>query len=282
MMRTFFIAVNSHLKCLFNTLVWVIFQIYSENFRNYLSKTIRDRKLVVLATGPSLNDDLSVNNMLDSDFCVVNEYCKSSMYKELKPTMYVLADPLYFCEEWMRDSDKETIDIISKTDWNVAVYVPYIYFSKVKIKLQSNFVHVYSYHTNTYLGWDFMRNILYKKGWSMPRIQNVLIPCVFIGINLGYSVIELYGVDHSWTKEIRVNKENQVCLCDRHFYDKGEVALNPWKRFDGNQYKMHEILRDLAYMFEGYHNLRKYADMNNCKVRNMTKESFIDAFERKQ
>lgn len=283
MMGTFFIALNKYLKYCFNSMIWFILQIRRENFKNYILKEKRERKLIVLATGPSLKEDMDIgiNGLLNADLCVVNEYCKSPMYKELKPAMYVLADPMYFCEGWMGESDKETIEILSKTDWNLTVYVPYAYFSESKNKLQSKYVHVYPYHTNPYIGWSFMKSFFYRKGWSMPRIQNVLIPCVFNGINLGYSVIELYGVDHSWTKEIRVNKENQVCLCDCHFYDKGKVALNPWKKCDGDQYRMHEILRDLAYMFEGYHDLREYADMNNCKVRNMTEESFIDAFERK-
>ena len=36
---------------------------------------------------------------------------------------------------------------------------------------------------------------------------------------------------------------------------------------------MHEILRDLATMFDGYHQLRKFADANHCKIINKTKEN---------
>ena len=115
----------------------------------------------------------------------------------------------------------------------------------------------------------------------MPRPQNVVIPSIFIGINEGYKQIDLYGVDHSWTKEIRVNNNNQVCLINSHFFDNKTPELKPWHKGIGEPvYKMHEILRDLAWMFDGYYKLREYADNIGCRIINKTPDSFIDAFER--
>lgn len=275
-------AGKHHLLCFINSFFWLRNQLCKGNFQNYLCEQNREKGLVVLATGPSLKEDLEIgiNNLSLSDICVVNEFCKHPMFEKLKPTMYVLADPLYFCEGLMGESDKATIHMIAKTNWEITVYVPYLFWANIREKLEGKFVHVCPYHSNAYLGWDFMRGLLYRKGLSMPQIQNVLIPSIFNGINLGYTKIELYGVDHSWTQEIRVNAKNQVCLIDSHFYDENEVKLSPWNKCDGTEYKMQEILRDLAFMFEGYHDLRKYADKKKCKIYNMTSNSFIDAFER--
>ena len=104
---------------------------------------------------------------------------------------------------------------------------------------------------------------------------------IYVSINIGFSEVNILGSDHSWTKELFVNNENQVCLTDNHFYDKTKLEFNVFRRLDGSVYKMHEILRDYAYMFEGYHLLRKYGDYIGVKIYNRCSNTFIDAFERK-
>lgn len=282
MIGRFFRAIKYHFRCLFDTFFWLLHQLRRGNLRNYLSKEDKKKSLIILATGPSLKDDLAggISNLSASDICVVNEFCKHPMFETLKPAFYLLADPLYFCEELMGESDKKTIQILSKINWNITIYVPFHYYRNIYAKLENQYVKVCPYHCIPYLGWTSVRDYLYDRGLSMPAAQNVLIPSIFNGINLGYKQIELYGVDHSWTKEIRVNGDNQVCLCDCHFYDNDKPTLSPWKKCEGEVYKMHEILRDLALMFEGYQQLKEYADNKHCRIINMTKDSFIDAFER--
>ena len=116
----------------------------------------------------------------------------------------------------------------------------------------------------------------------MPKAQNVLVPSIFNAINMGYKEIRIYGADHSWLECIRVDNQNRVCLTDSHFYDKEKVKLEPWiKATPGREvYKMHEVLRDIAQMFDSYHQIRWYADKVGRRVVNCTKDSFIDAFER--
>ena len=122
---------------------------------------------------------------------------------------------------------------------------------------------------------------LYKKGISAPGSQNVLITSIYAMINMGYSKIFLYGADHSWTSQMIVNQSNQVCLSDHHFYDILPSALNPWLKADGSPYKMHEILDDLRRAFYSYHELNSYAlYIGAVTIINMTKMSFIDAFEK--
>ena len=116
----------------------------------------------------------------------------------------------------------------------------------------------------------------------MPRPQNVLVPSIFNGINMGYNEIIIYGADHSWTENIRINNANQVCLTDSHFYDQEEVSLKPWRKAtEGREiYKMYEILWDLSNTFKSYHTLREYADTQGCHIVNKTGGSYIDAFDR--
>lgn len=274
-----FVLISYHLKSLYNSFFWLCFQILRENFKNYLSFQKSSKKLVILANGPSLKNVDIANVVKEMDVCVVNDFCKSDLFWKIKPRIYVLADPLYFNEE-MRETELETIKSLMRVKWSLSLLVPFSVYKIAKDKISNSYIQICPYHTNPYQGWDNIRFLLYDKGLSMPRIQNVLIPSIFCAINMGYRCIEIYGVDHSWTQDIRVDSQNRVCLTDSHFYDQEKISLNPWKKCTGEQYKMHEILRDLAYMFEGYHLLREYANRNNCVICNMTSNSFIDAFER--
>ena len=205
----------------------------------------------------------------------VNFFYKSPYFQELKPSYYVLADPFFF-------SDEQLMLILDAVCWPMTLYVPYRYWKTVRLMRMcpNKHIQVIPYHTGHYMGFDCFRTWIYKHGLSMPVAQNVLIPCIFNAINMGYKTIKLYGADHSWTETIRVNSSNEVCLVDSHFYDNSAMSLKPWKKLTGETYLMHEVLRDLAQMFDSYHYVRKYADQVGCKIINCTKNSFIDAFER--
>jgi len=112
-------------------------------------------------------------------------------------------------------------------------------------------------------------------------MQNVLNLCVLVEINMKYSEVNIIGADHSWTKDLIVNDSNIVCMSNYHFTDNDKLEPTPIPMVNGEYFKMHEILRAFAQMFEGYQILRKYAEYNNVKIFNRTPNSFIDAFEKK-
>lgn len=246
------------------------------DLRNHISRIGGDGTLTILANGPSLTKDIEKIDFSEGEFSVVNDFYKSPWYGKIKPSYHVLADPLYFTE------DEDIQPFVDAVKWNMKLFVPYSAWKRMAIlrHVPSQYIEVVPYHINTYYGFDCFRNWTYRHGLSMPIPQNVLVPSIFNAINMGYKEIRLYGVDHSWTESIRMNDKNQVCLTDSHFYDNEQVKLLPWKKCSGEQYKMHEILRDLAQMFDSYHQLRKYADSLHCHIVNMTKNSYIDAFDR--
>ncbi|MBO5632406.1 MAG: hypothetical protein J5965_25405, partial [Aeriscardovia sp.] len=199
-------------------------------------------------------------------------------YSKIKPKYHVLADPLYFV------TDEDIQPFVDAVKWKMTLFVPYYGWKKMSIlnKIPSDFITVVPYHSVNYQGFECFRNWFYEKGLSMPRTQNVLVPSIFNAINMGYKEIKIYGADHSWTECIRVNNQNQVCLVDSHFYDQEQVQLLPWRKASPDRavYKMHEVLRDLAQMFDSYHGIKKYSVYKNCKVLNCTAKTYIDAFDR--
>lgn len=253
------------------SLLSVFFIITKTNLRNHIPLIKDAGSLTILANGPSLKDEIDKLDLTSCELSVLNDFYKSPKFRMLRPKYYVLADPLYV-------SDKESINGITQNlDWEMVLFVPFSFLKKAGPlrDLSCENVRVIPYNSNTYQGFECLRNFFYKKGLAMPRAQNVLVASIFTGINMGYKEINIYGADHSWTQTLGVNEMNQVCAIDSHFYDKEKVKYLPY-----NCMKMHELLRAFAFMFESYHYLRNYADSIGCRIINCTKGSFIDAFER--
>ena len=270
-------------KCFGLFTKWTIMQLLYENFKGYIKPQSLDTdKLIILANGPSLKDDLANNSIdtKDAAVCVVNDFARFPIFKQIKPQYYVLADPFYFTDL----SNQRNIEIhavFDSIDWKMNLYIPFQSRKLLKGKINNPNITVIPFHSQPFYGWKTLEYKLYSANLSMPRAQNVLIPAIYIGINNGFKKIMLYGVDHSWTEEIRVNSKNEVCFLYAHFFDDKKPYLKPWHKGTGLPvYKMHEILRDLAWMFDGYHRLQSYAELKGCRIINKTKDSFIDAFER--
>lgn len=262
----------------YSTIEWLLYFILKTDRKNHIPRVSNSRSLLILANGPSLKEDIGGIDYSGCDISVLNDFYKSSWYQKIKPQYYVLADPMFFTDEGFFHS------FVKEVNWKMVLFVPYYYWKRIKILRDnsSKYVEIIPYNSEPYDGFEFLKTYLYKKGLSMPRVQNVLVASLFTGLNMGYKEIRLYGVDHSWTKSLGVNNENDVCAIDTHFYDKEECSFSPyWKNPQKKEtYKMHELLRDFAYMFESYHVIRSYADMLGARIINFTKDSFIDAFER--
>ena len=84
-------------------------------------------KLIILGNGPSLNDSINElkEQIVENDFIVVNMFCLTDYYVELKPKFYLLADYLYFVDiSNFADFEKKFIldvteSIVNKTQWDM-------------------------------------------------------------------------------------------------------------------------------------------------------------------
>ena len=275
-MKSILKIVSIFIVKLFYTIKWLVLVFIKTDGKNHIPKVHHAGILTILANGPSLKDDLDKLDYTQGDFSVVNFFYDSPYFKIVKPRYYVVMDPQFFYD------DHKIRPIIESVDWDMKLYVPYYTSKNVKLlrNMPNKHIEVIPCNLVPYNGFECLRYSVYQHGLAIPRLQNVLVASIFTGINMGYKEIKLYGVDHSWLGAIRVNDNNEVCLLDSHFYDTQEVKLRLFHKASGEPYKMHEALRDFAQMFDGYHQLRKYADFRGCKIVNCTKGSFIDAFER--
>lgn len=269
-------SILSFILKFFNTLKFLTFVVVKTDLRNHIQKVDGAGLMTILANGPSLKDDLDKIDFTKGDFCVVNDFYKSPWYSKIKPKYHVLADPLYFV------TDEDIQPFVDAVKWKMTLFVPYYGWKKMSIlnKIPSEFITVVPYHSVNYHGFECLRSWFYEKGLSMPKIMNVLIVAIFNSINMGYKQIKLYGADHSWVENIRVDEQNRLCVTDSHFYDNQKLKLTPWYLSDGSVQRISMFMRNLSIAFQSYEEINEYAEAYDCRIFNCTKGSYIDAFER--
>lgn len=242
----------------------------------------RERPLIIMANGPSLNRTISesLDLLKSSDTLSVNFAPLSDAFFDIKPKYHVLADPLFFSIE-KPDNVSTLFFRLSQVAWPMTLLIPYKYRKQLPCEIKNcpnisiewfNFVGAE--------GFCWVENILYGLRLAMPRPRNVLVPSLMCGIWLGYKEIFITGADHSWMQTIRVDEENNVISVQPHFYkdDKREQ-----QRIDTayKQYRLHDIINSFYIAFKSYHTLERYAKDKGVSIYNSTPDSFIDAFPRK-
>lgn len=251
-------------------------------------------KLVVIGNGPSLNDSIKKqkNAIIANDCVVVNQFCKTDYYTELKPKFYLLADPAYFGTIDNYTNRLKNIvhglieSIVNKTTWDINLIVPSFardseFINAVK---KNHYIHVYFYNTTN----DVVPNSSQMKyeAWDhnqiAPPAQTCLNTCVWLGVFLRYKQIYLIGADTTWIENLHVDQEtNEVYTIDSHFYGTKRVTLYSDEEGKTPQ-KLHDELNCISRALSQYWELKYYSDYAGVKVFNASKYSLIDAFERKK
>lgn len=259
---------------------WLAVILFRENRVNYIHKEVRDRRVAILANGPSLKA-FDPATCPDADFCMVNSAPESALFFTVKPRYHVMVDSLYF-----QQPQEKLEAALRQVTWDLDLFVPFAFRERAGQMFGDNpHIHCVPVHcVGLSDAYAFRKNAyrLFRKGLAMPTVQNVLIASIYCMINAGYRDIDLYGADHTWPNDLSVNDDNVVCLLDSHFYDEGRPPLSKCVRPDGSSFLMAEFLRALANTFAAYHFLQGYADdLGDVTIYNCTKGSLIDAFPRK-
>lgn len=240
-------------------------------------------ELVILANGPSLADTVGQHPAFleDKTLLAVNFSVLSPMFTELKPELYLIADPLFWIVE---DNRRKLFDTLArKVTWPMCLFIP------ARARADKGWKHTISanpnikvciYNTTPIEGFKWLRHILYRSGAGMPRPHNVLIPSITMGLRLPFKRIYLAGADHSWLPEISVTDDNRVLMHQKHFYDKGSSKPGTVKQEDLNAAHLHTILYHMHVAFKAYFTLKEYAHSLGKDIINITPGSYIDAFPR--
>jgi hypothetical protein len=125
-----------------------------------------------------------------------------------------------------------------------------------------------------------MRWTLYKRNFSMPTLQNVIVLAIYISLQKGYKNIYLHGVDSDSYKNICINPQNEMVTTDFHYYGSSNRNLSDLKWAGFSKGSLYKRLECEVTMFRSYVDLAAYADYLGAQVINASPNSMIDAFER--
>ena len=277
-------------KCLY-TFYGVIKILRDSRFRTKLKKPATQGDVCcILGNGPSLNKDLSINNMcLDKKtVLVVNHFVDSALYETLKPAYYIFADPGFYVDNVDQQEQMKINHSFSnlkkKTTWPITIFVPFEGQKRIQNLLKENqHISVIGFNkVNTWKGFKWFDRWVYDNQWAIFSGINVVMAALSIAIQIGFKTIYLLGVDHSWHQNLVVGNNNVLYWYDKHFYNE-HVASTPVVVEEKNRIKhlkLHEWLGYIKKAFEVYHYIEDYAKYKKVKIINCTADSFIDAFER--
>ena len=257
-----------------------------KKYKNYAFPYRDDNKgksAYILANGPSLKEEIvelfSVGTNLE-DSLVVNFFVDSDLFIKVNPKYYCLADPMFFNKECLSDRVKDTFKALNeKVKWPMKLFIWKSGEELVKEYINNTCIEIIGLSTLTFEGFESNRYKLYKKGIAVPFYVNVTIMAIYALLNLGYSKIYLYGVDHSFLAGLGVNDNNRLCMVDKHFYGTEKYEFEP--KMDGSLWTMKEFVYDKYLTFLEHEVMRGYADYLGCEIINCTKDSWIDAYIRK-
>lgn len=242
-------------------------------------------ELLILANGPSLKttvaehpDFVRSKTLLAVNFCVT-----SPMYEELKPEIYLIADPLF----WIVDEKREQLfgTLAAKTTWDMNLFIPAraLKDKKWRPMIAGNpHIRLYIYNTTPIEGFQGFCNRVFNAGLGVPRPHNVLIPSIAMGLRLPFKRIYLAGADHSWLPEITVTDDNVVLMHQKHFYDQNQSKADTVTQQNLHSARLYTILYHMYVAFKSYFVLEDYAQSKGKQVINITPGSYIDAFRKEK
>ena len=254
----------------------------------------RGDTLLILGNGPSLKQQLENSiHILTSNPCIcVNSFASTDYYEQIKPCVYVLADPDNF-HAVPRESIKELVenrwkDINDKTKWNIDLVIPARFRDSEQLeKIKSNtYINILLYNDIDCKAFSDKKTQfeLFNKNELAIPAQTVLNIAVYLGIFWKYKNVFLLGADTSWHEDLFLDqKTNLLYLNQNHFYSWKFYSKKRTLLHEANDtpQKVHEQFFLFYNVFRLYWLLREYADFNSVSVYNASGKSWIDAFERK-
>lgn len=282
-MKTIVKTIVDTLICFYKSLLLCYYRLREKSLYGHYefpySTQNKGKRTHILCTGPSLKQDLP-GLMRDKQFMAedkicVNYFFQDTVIEELKPTIYCLADPVLFKATHIGIFN----EINALVDWDMKLVVP-LYgkeiIKTVKSMLTNHHITLVTISALIYNGFEVNRYKSWKIGHSVPSFVNISIMASYVALNMGYSDIYLYGVEHTFFEKMGVDDENRLYLTDTHFYG----SEKRYVLCDGQQWHIKDWLYDKYLTFLEHERIRGYADYLGATIINCTKNSLIDAYLR--
>lgn len=246
-------------------------------------------KVAVLANGPSLEKALSIIEEEGGleNIMVTNYFCRSELYDKLKPNYYVVCDPIYtkLTDEYP-DVKKFYTDLYGKTNWDLTFFVPFSYLRKVRdvineLNLSNPHIQLMGYNVVNFNGDNWFNHLFFKRKLGMPRPTTVAVPAMMLCIQMGYTKIQIAGIDLNQHRDLVVDQSNRLLIKTSHFYS-NEETLTPFykNKKEDLTFSSSEIFLIFHRFFYSFDIIAKFARNQGIEIVNYSKESFLDQFKK--
>lgn len=258
-----------------------------------MRKRLSDR-MIIIGNGPSLNKtlDLYMLELQKGECMAVNFFAFSDVFEQIRPSVYLFADPEWFTLETA--ADKQTcyrlIDTIrDKTIWPMTVVMDAAgndcYIAK---RLSENpLIDLQFYGVSYYkeANWNLF------EAWNVnhytPPGYNVLTLGIWLSLYWNYPNTYFVGADMSFIKDVKVDQQtNMLYTLDQHFYDTKRECNDGLFNEEGYRryYKktMGSFYSEMTNVYDELNLLKSFADWKDLKIYNASEYSLIDCFERKK
>ncbi len=242
------------------------------------SEIKKNTECIILGNGPSVTGFLESikNEVIQKDLFVLNFFGRTSHFKIIQPSYYLLIDPDLFSDnirESIKNQSKDLVVELNQVSWKMILFVPARYKNSGIINLITNpNLLITPFNTTPISGFTSIEYFIFKKCLGMPVPESVIIASIFLAIYFQYEICHLYGVEHSWLKDLKINEKNQVTVGLEHFYK--DSNLTDEKRV------LSEFLLSQVRLFKSHMKLQNYSRHLGIKILNHTTGSYIDAYER--
>lgn len=255
-------------------------------------KTTGFETAVIIANGPSLDAYLKryPRGIENADHMCVNAFSLTPAYEVLRPRFSVFVDPSFWtipCSHRMEEYRRAVYgELVRKTAWEHVVLTPVQSRGCVQRMMNPPRAHlVFRSFNGTIVSRSVpfaLRNLLYGRGLAIPSCQTVVNSAIGLAVRMGYRNVYVVGADASFLEGLFVDPvSNLLSVASRHFAEEPVPAAPIYKDAEeAEPMLLHEYLEAVARMFEGYHEVWKYAKARNVNVVNASEFSWIDALPR--
>ena len=242
------------------------------------------RRLIILANGPSLQEDLErlkKENTSDVDFAMMNFSIESPLFLQYKPKYYCLADNAFFSGDYCLERTQNVYKVLNKiVDWDLTLVVSYN-VKAIRDYLSINNPHIkfQRVFSQRIIDNSIWRNLFYRRGYATPGLGTVTNLAAYAGIQEGYKRIEFCGNDMSLMEGLHINDENQTCTYERHFYDK-EVKSKPVMISETQGHTVDSFITMNLAMIKSHKRIAEYGKLMGVSFINRTRSSMLDCYPR--
>ena len=263
-----------------------------DTFKNCVKKEKQNKKLLVLANGPSLKQSLSMiiekKEYMDNDIITVNFMANDERFFIIKPRYYVISDyTLFHNSQGNEDKVKDFFENVnSRVDWPLHIFITFGLWNdkEWRSRFKNNLLTLIPIHAVAAPENIKASYCLHKLGWLGANYGSVLHHAIYVGMLMGYERLDVYGADHTFFDGLCVDENNRVCRKITHFYDQSSEIKPIYHTYTGElkPYKMSYFVSEYEKVFLGHDILRFIADKEDIKIINKTPVSLIDSYERKE